>query len=76
MRWLVTAPYEVPRAESVDRQPWGMRHVRRDGAVVTVCGLPTSSWHTFWTLDFKPMDRASCPACARVFTRRATSAPV
>lgn len=73
--WLVTAPYEVPRAVSVVRLPWGMHHVRRDGSSTTVCGMPTSSWVTFWTLDFRPLDRAACPACASAFSRRRPAGP-
>lgn len=72
--WLVTAPHEVPRAASVERRPWGMRHVRRDGSSTTVCGVSAAGWVTFWTLDFRPLDRAACPACASAFARRTPSA--
>ncbi|GGO86131.1 hypothetical protein GCM10011584_07740 [Nocardioides phosphati] len=72
--WLLTAPYEVPRAESVERRPWGMHHVRRDGSSTTVCGVSASAWVTFWTMDFRPLDRAACPACASAFARHTPSA--
>ena len=70
--WLVTAPHEVSRAESEERRPWGMHHVRRDGASTTLCGMPTATWRTFWTLEVAPLDRAACPACANAYGRRVT----
>lgn len=67
--WVVTTPHEQPRPFGLERAPWGLRHVRRDGASVTACGLPTASWRTFWTLEFVTFDRESCPACAQAFAR-------
>lgn len=65
--WVVTSSHETPRRFGGSRSPWGLRHVRPDGVAVTACGLPTGSWPSFWDLDFRALDEASCPACARVF---------
>ena len=64
--WLVTAPQIRPRHMSVDRVPWGVRHVKENGSWVTACGRSAASWHVFWGAGFDPVDEEACPACARV----------
>ncbi|TCJ31019.1 hypothetical protein [Nocardioides jejuensis] len=68
--WVVTAPHQQPRFVGGERAPWGTRHVREDGAATTACGLPTTSWFSFWTLGFVAYDKESCPACAQAYARR------
>lgn len=61
--WIVTAPYEVPACFGSDRSPWGDYHLRHDSALFTICGLPTASWISFWTIKPQPDDQNACPEC-------------
>ena len=61
-QWVVTAPHMQPR-NSPDRAPWGVHHVRRDGASRTACGLPTATWHVFWDRRFEARAADACPDC-------------
>lgn len=67
--WLVTSPYEVPRAEGRERAPWGVVHLKRNGALLTACGLFAASWKVFWTHRHVPGAPQSCRACERVLRR-------
>ncbi|GGO93946.1 hypothetical protein GCM10011584_33830 [Nocardioides phosphati] len=61
--WVVTAPQVMPRTSPV-RAPWGLIHVKRNGALQTACGLASASWYSFFETAFEPRSREACPACA------------
>lgn len=60
--WMVVAPYRQPRCTG-ELEPWGTVHLRREGALVSACGQPASTWHTFWNHAFEPAGEASCGRC-------------
>ena len=70
-RWVVVAPYRQPRSLG-GLSPWGTVHVRKDGALLSACGQPASSWHTFWNHEFEPRGDASCRACWEALRLEAT----
>ena len=64
---LVVAPYRQPRSQAPHDAwgPWGVRHARTGDGAFTVCGVPTLTWHVFWTLPFDGAHDEACAACAR-----------
>ncbi|MFT4084065.1 MAG: hypothetical protein QM638_15925 [Nocardioides sp.] len=61
-RWQVTAPHRQPRNLG-PRAPWGVWHLRANGASRTCCGLPAATWFVFFERGIEPRDPHACPAC-------------
>lgn len=62
-RWpefLVSAPHRVATAPGM---PYGVRHARRVGSLVTACGRSAVGWPYFWTLRFERSAPSSCRDC-------------
>ncbi|MGZ4274421.1 MAG: hypothetical protein ACXVRP_11755 [Solirubrobacteraceae bacterium] len=43
--------------------PYGARHAREVGSVVTACGRLTVTWLTFWDLTFEASAAPACQQC-------------
>ncbi|WP_374456004.1 hypothetical protein [Nocardioides sp.] len=59
--WLVVAPHEEPPWGS--QTPWGLAHIRKDGELMTACGVNTIGWKVFWMLRFPLGVPTPCPDC-------------
>lgn len=62
--WLVTSAQEQPRI-SPERGPWGTVHARRNGSLVTACGIYAVAWPVFWGRSLGQSSDESCPTCLR-----------
>jgi len=62
-RWYVTATHTVGAYAA--ELPYGVRHARSPGDLVTVCGLRAVGWPLFWDLPFNGRQERACLACAQ-----------
>lgn len=62
--WIVTGPHLQSR-RTPDRDPWGLVHVKQNGALLTACRELAVSWYAFWDRPFGVGVAGSCPDCLR-----------
>ena len=67
--WLVSSPNRVTVGdwERSEWRPFGARHARRVGSLITLCGLFAVEWPMFWDMEFDAADASACEACSDAF---------
>lgn len=63
-QWITTAAHLAPGSPE-GRMPWGLRHVKQEGAARTACGEPAAHWRLFRHVRFDPVATDSCQRCAK-----------
>ena len=64
-RWFTCSEHAIRTGTGRERElvPYGARHAREVGSVVTACGRLTVTWLTFWDLTFEASAAPACQQC-------------